>query len=149
MWTEIPSFESSNVLYITPTYTSPMQELIMQGMQQRLEKSFFRCKKNTWHAEPNFVLQPPKSLITVVIRFRYINNNFTEDRSSIPMDTTAVHGFHKFSLQVTIDNHGPSMYSGHNTAPKNCQKILLQQQQNYGVRNDRYKKLLYCLCGNE
>ena len=30
-----PSFESSSVLYITPTYTSSMQELIMQGIQQR------------------------------------------------------------------------------------------------------------------
>ena len=29
-----PSFESSSVLYITPTYTSSIQELIMQGMQQ-------------------------------------------------------------------------------------------------------------------
>ena len=42
-----PSFESSSVLYITPIYTSSMQELIMQGMQQKLEKSCFRCKKNT------------------------------------------------------------------------------------------------------
>ena len=41
MWTEIPSFESSSVLYITPTYTSSMQELIMQGMQQKLEKLLF------------------------------------------------------------------------------------------------------------
>ena len=30
-----PSFESSGVLYITSTYTSSMQELIMQGMQQK------------------------------------------------------------------------------------------------------------------
>ena len=28
------SFEFSSVLYITPTYTSSMQELITQGMQQ-------------------------------------------------------------------------------------------------------------------
>ena len=26
--------------------------------------------------------------------------------------------------------------------------ILLQRQQNYGVRNDWYQKLLYSLCGN-
>ena len=31
--------------YITPTYTSSMQELIMQGVQQKLEKSCFRYKK--------------------------------------------------------------------------------------------------------
>ena len=29
-----PSFESSSVLYITPTYISSMQELRMQAMQQ-------------------------------------------------------------------------------------------------------------------
>ena len=34
---------------------------------------------------------------------------------SIPMDMTAVLGLHKFSLHVTIDHHGPSMYSGHYT----------------------------------
>ena len=50
-----PSFESSTVLYIT------------QGMQQKLEKSCFRCKKNTWHVEPNYILQTPKYLIIVVI----------------------------------------------------------------------------------
>ena len=42
-----PSFEPSNVLYITPTYTSSKQQLIMQGMQQKLEKCCFRCKENT------------------------------------------------------------------------------------------------------
>ena len=29
------SFEFSSVLYITPTYTSSVQELILQGMQQK------------------------------------------------------------------------------------------------------------------
>ena len=33
-----------------------MQELIMQGMQQKYEKSFFRCKKNIWHVESNYIL---------------------------------------------------------------------------------------------
>ena len=31
-------------------------------------------------------------------------------------------GPHKFSLQATIDHHGPSMYSGHYTASINCCK---------------------------
>ena len=30
-----PSFESSSVSYITPTYTSSMQELMIQRMQQK------------------------------------------------------------------------------------------------------------------
>ena len=93
-----PSFESSSVLYHTPTCTSSMQELIKQGMEQNLEKSCFRCKKNTWHVESNYISQPPKYLIIIVNRFRYINNNFTKDRCSIPMDMTVVFGLHKFSL---------------------------------------------------
>ena len=83
-----PSFESSSVLYITPTCSSSMQELIKQWMKQKLENSCFRCKKNTWHVESNYLLQPLKYLIIVVNRFRYINNNFTKDRCSIPMDLT-------------------------------------------------------------
>ena len=50
------------------------------------------------------------------------NNNITKDRCSIPMDTTARHGAHKFSLQATIDHHGPSIDSGHYTASINCCK---------------------------
>ena len=38
------SFESSSVLYITPTCTSSMQELIKQGMGQKLEKSCLWCR---------------------------------------------------------------------------------------------------------
>ena len=110
-----PSIESSGVLYISPTHTSSMQELIMQGLQQKLEKSCFRCNKNTWHVESNHILQPPNYLIIVVNRFRYINNQFAKDKCSIPMDMTVVLGYHKFSLQATIDHHGPSIYSGHYT----------------------------------
>ena len=93
-----PSFESSSVLYIAPTYTSSMQELIMQGMQQKLEKSCFRCKKSTWHVESNYILLPPKYFIVDFNRFRYINNNFTNDKCSIPMDMTVALSLHKFSL---------------------------------------------------
>ena len=116
----VPSIESSGVLYISPTHTSSMQELIMQGLQQKLEKSCFRCNKNTWHVESNHILQPPNYLIIVVNRFRYINNQFAKDKCSIPMDMTVVLGYHKFSLQATIDHHGPSIYSGHYTTSVNC-----------------------------
>ena len=61
-----PSFESSSVLYITPTCTSSMQELIRQGMEQKIEKPCVRCKKNTWHLESNYILQLSKYLIIVV-----------------------------------------------------------------------------------
>ena len=61
-------------------------------------------------------------MIIFVNRFRYINNNFTKDRCSLPMDMAVVLGLHKFSLQATIDHHGPSMYSGHYTDSINCCK---------------------------
>ena len=90
-----------------------------------LEKSYFRRRKNTWHVESNYILQPPKYLVIVVNRFRYINNNFTKDRCSMHMDTTAVLGIHKFSLQATIDHHRPSMYSVHYIAFISCSKNVL------------------------
>ena len=37
MWLGSPSFEPKSVPYIAYTYTSSMLELIMQGMQQKLE----------------------------------------------------------------------------------------------------------------
>ena len=58
-----------------------------------------------------------------VNRFRYINsNNITKDRFPIPMDTIVRLGPLKFSLQATIDHHGPSIDSGHYTASINCCK---------------------------
>ena len=92
-----------------------MQNLILQGLQQKLQKSCSRCNKNTWHVESSYILQPPKYLLLFVNRFRYINNNVTKDRCSIPVDTTVRLGALKFSLRATIDHHGPSIHSGHYT----------------------------------
>ena len=117
-----PSFESSSVLYISPTDTSSMQNLILEGLQQKLQKPCSRCNKNTRHIESSYILQPPKYLLLFVNRFRYINNNITKDRCPIPMDTTVRLGPLKFSLQATIDHHGPSIDSGHYTASINCCK---------------------------
>ena len=69
-----PSFEPSSVLYISLTDTSSMQNLILQGLQHKLQKSCSRCNKNTWHGESSYILQPPKYLRLFVNRFRYINN---------------------------------------------------------------------------
>ena len=115
-----PSFESSSVLYISPTDTSSMQNLILQGLQQKLQKSCSRCNKNTWHVESSYILQPPKYLLFFVNRFRNINNDVTKYRCSIPMDTTVTLGPLKFS--PTIDHHGPSIHCGHYTASINCCK---------------------------
>ena len=117
-----PSFESSSVLYISPTDTSSMQNLILQGLQHKLQKSCSRCNENNWHVESSYILQPPKYLLLFVNRFRYINNNVTKDRCSIPMDTTVRLGPLKFSLRATIDHHEPSIHSGHYTASINYWK---------------------------
>ena len=132
-----PLFESSSVLYISPTDTSSMQNLILEGLQQKLQKSCSRCNNNTRHIESSYILQPQKYLLLFVNRFRYINNNITKDRCPIPTDTTVRLGPLKFSLQATIDYHGPPIDSGHYTASINCCKknILLQRSQNYGVWN--------------
>ena len=132
-----PSFESSSVLHISPTDTPSMQNLILEGLQQKLQKSCSRCNKNTRHIESGYILQPPKYLLLFVNRFRYLNNNIIKDRCPIPLDATVMLGPLKFNLQATIDHHGPSIDSGHYTASINCCKknILLQRSQNYGVRN--------------
>ena len=115
-----PSFESSSVLYFSPTDTTSMQNLTLEGLQQKLQKSCSRCNKNTRHGESSYILQHPKYLLLFVNRFRYINNNITKDSCPIPMDTTVRLGPLKFSLQATIDNHGPSIDSGHYTAFIDC-----------------------------
>ena len=118
-----PSFESCSVLYISPTNTSSMQNLILQGLQQKLQNSCSRCYNNTWHVESSYILQSPKYLLPFVNRFRYINNDVTKDNCSIPMDTTIRLGPLKFSLRAAIDHHGPSIHSGHYTASINyCKK---------------------------
>ena len=117
-----PSFESSSVLHISPTDTPSMQNLILEGLQQKLQKSCSRCNKNTRHIESSYILQPPKYLLLFVNRFRYLNNNIIKDRCPIPLDATVMLGPLKFNLQATIDHHGPSIDSGHYTASINCCK---------------------------
>ena len=119
-----PSFESSSVLYISPSDTSSMQNLILEGLQKKLQKSCSRCNKNTRHVDSSYILQPPKYLLLFVNRFRYINNNITKDKWPIPMDTTVRLGPLEFSLQATIDHYGPSIYFGHYTASINCSKKI-------------------------
>ena len=110
------------MLYISPTGTSSLQNLILEGLQQKLQKSCSRCNKNTRHVESSYILQPPKYLLLFVNRFRYINNNVTKDKCPIPVDTTVRLGPLKFSLQATIDHHGSSIHSGHYTSSTNCCK---------------------------
>ena len=99
-----------------------MQNLLLQWLRQKLQKSCSPCNKNTWHVESSHILQPPKYLFLFVNRFRYINDNVTKDKCSMPMDTTVRLGPLKFSLRDTIDHHGLSIYYGHYTASIICCK---------------------------
>ena len=109
------SFESGSVLYISPTDTSSMQNLILQGLQQKLQNCCSRCNKNTWHVVSSYIIQPTKYPLLFVNRLRYINNNVTKDKCSIPIDTTVRLGHLEFSLRTTRDHHGPSIHSDHYT----------------------------------
>ena len=62
-----PSFESSSVLHISPTDTPSMQNLILEGLQQKLQKSCSRCNKNTQHIESSYILQPPNTYFSLLI----------------------------------------------------------------------------------
>ena len=117
-----PPHSSLVVLYLLPTDTSSMQSLILRGVQQKLKKSYSRCNKNTWHVESSYILQTLKYPLLFVNRFRHINDNVTKGKCSISMDTTVRLGPLKFSLQATIDHHGPSIHSGHYTTSINCCK---------------------------
>ena len=88
-----PSFESSAVLYITPTDNASMQELVLQEHKQ-LRKTC-SCKKCTWHIEFIHILQPPKYVVIIVNRFNYIDN---KNRSLEPLDMDSVPGPYNFNL---------------------------------------------------
>ena len=101
-----------------------MQNLILQGLQQKLRKSYSRCNK-TLGTSSRAILQPPKYPLLFVNRFRYINNSVTKDGCAIPMDTTIRLGPLKCILRATIDHHGPSIHSGNHTASINyCKKTF-------------------------
>ena len=134
-------------LLISPTDTSSMQNLILQGLQEKLQKPCSRCNKNTWHVVSSYVLHPPKYLILFVNWFRYINNNGTKDKCSIPMDTTVRFGPLKISLRATIDHHGPSIHFGHYTASINCCEkhsiATITQLRSLELLTANF---LYCIC---
>ena len=132
MWTErqppppphTPSFESSSVLlYITPTYTSYIQVLILQGKQHKLQKSCSRCNKDIWHVESNYILQPSKYFLLIINRFRYTKNNVTKDRCSIPTDTTVM----KFPLKFKPTGYYKSSWTVYTFRSLYCIYQLLQK----------------------
>ena len=57
------SFETISLLYVTPTDSTSMQELLLQEHKQKLFKTCYCCGRDTWHKESKQILQPPKYLI--------------------------------------------------------------------------------------
>ena len=115
-----PAFETTSLLYVTPTDSSSMQELLMQEHKQKLYKTCSCCGRDTWHIESKIFLQPPNYLIIIVNRITYSNNRITKNKSRIPLDLYIELGPYKFSLQASVDHHGYSMNSGHYTASIIC-----------------------------
>ena len=56
-----PAFETSSLLYVTPTDSTSMQELLLHKHKQKLYKTCSCCGRNTWHIESKQILQPPKN----------------------------------------------------------------------------------------
>ena len=65
--------QTTSLLYVTPTDSSSMQELLMQEHKQKLYKTCSCCGRDTWHIESKKFLQPPNYLIIIVNRITYSN----------------------------------------------------------------------------
>ena len=105
-----PAFETTSLLYVTPTDCTSMQELLMQEHQQKLYKTCSCYGRDTWHIESKQILQPPKYLIIIVDRITYSYNRITKNKSRMPLDLYIKLGPYKFSLQASVDHHGSILY---------------------------------------
>ena len=115
-----PVFETTSFLYVTPTDSTSMQELLMQEHKQKIYETCSCCGRDTWHIESKQILQPPNYLTIIVNRSTYSNNRITKNKGRMPLDLYIKLGPYKFSLQASVDHHGCSMNSGHYTASINC-----------------------------
>ena len=115
-----PAFETTSLLYGTPTNCISMQELLMQEHRQKLYKTCSCFGRDTWHIESKQILQPPMHLIIIVNRIAYSNNRIAQNKSRMPLDLYIKLGSYKLSLQASVDHHGYSMNTGHYTVSINC-----------------------------
>ena len=115
-----PSFGSSGVMYVSPTDTSSMQDLISRGLRRGLQGLCSWYNGNTWHIGSGCILRPPRCLLLFVGQFRYIDNNVTKDGCSMPMGAVVGLGPIWFGLRATGDHRGPSVHSGHCAASVDC-----------------------------
>ena len=89
-----PSLESGSLWDISPTDTSSIQNLILQGLQQKLQKYCSLCNKNTWHVESSYILQPPKYL------GRSVGNFISNKLQSRQIQTRTIQTLHICNLLV-------------------------------------------------
>ena len=115
-----PAFETTSLLYVTPTDCIAMQEILMQEHKQKLYKTCSCCGRDTWHIQSKQISQPPKYLIIIVNRITYSNNRITKNKIRMPLDLHIKLGPYKFSLQASVDHHGYSMNNGHYTGSIKC-----------------------------
>ena len=115
-----PAFEATSLLYVAPTNSTSMHELLLQEHKQKIYKTCSCCGRDTWHIESKQILQPPKNLLIIVNRITYSNNRITKNKSPMPLDLYNKLGPYKFSLQASVDHHGYYMNSGHYTASITC-----------------------------
>ena len=54
-----PAFETTSLLYVIPTDSTSMQEVLLQEHKQNLYKTCSCCGRDTWHKESKQILQPP------------------------------------------------------------------------------------------
>ena len=95
-----PPCQSRIVLHVTPINVASMQTLVLQGLEERLQKLCTLCKQDTWHTYSKYMLQPStKYRIIIVNRISCIENQFT-----VPLDQTRMFGSCEFTLQLSYHN---------------------------------------------
>ena len=99
-----PAFETTRLLYVTPTHCTSMQELLMQKHKQKLYKTCSCCGRDTWHIKSKRILQPPKYLIIIVNIITYSNSRISKNKSRMPLDLYIKLGPYKFSYKLLCTN---------------------------------------------
>ena len=87
-----PSLQSSDILCITFISDASLQELVMQGLEERLKKLCLQCNRDTWHTCSKHILQAPKDRLMNVKWFSYIANQFIKDTPLVPLDSSKILG---------------------------------------------------------
>ena len=86
-----------------------MQGLFLQEHKQKLCKTCFCCRKDTWHVED--IVQLSEYIILIVNRFSYMNGKIIKKRSVILQDANIMLGAYKSNLRATVDHRRHMNYA--------------------------------------